>query len=229
MTRKWIWGLAALAGAMVLIATLIRQESNQAGNETSAEQAAASISPTGEGKDEPVPPSSSPDSAAMVPVTETPAPADLEFQKWLAQEAKSLNSTNVDGAKKEAQIRKVVARITPSQARQLLHTARNGAAPAGEKILATYLMVAGGLNTRNELLDFVNDEMAAAGEPHTHEEVNGVREKSLRIMAIDGLFSQAQKDPGARAALVSQIGSIQDPYIKAYAQRKLEELDRSQQ
>ena len=228
MTRKWIWGIVALAAAMVLIASLIRQEPDQNKDESDPAQASAGISPTGEGSEEPVSSSSHPDTAATGSVTESSAPADPEFQKWLAQEAVSLNNTNVDGAKKEAEIRKVVARLTPSQARQLLHTARNGAAPAGEKILATYLMVEGGLNTRQELLDFVNDEMASAGEAHTHDEVNGVREKSLRIMAIDGLFSQAQKDPGARAALVSQIGSIQDPYIKAYAQRKLEELDRSQ-
>lgn len=227
MIRKWVWGIVALAAAMVLIAALIRQESTQTEEQTHAAQATASSSSAEESPDKSLPVTSQPNSAATGSVTETAAPADPEFQKWLAQEAKSLNHHNVDGVKKEAEIRKVVAKITPSQARQLLHTARNSTAPAGEKILATYLMVEGGLTTRNELLDFVNDEMAAAGEPHTHEEVNGVREKSLRIMAIDGLFSQAQKDPGARAALVSQIGSIQDPYIKAYAQRKLEELDRS--
>lgn len=226
MTRKWIWGIVALAAAIVLIAVLIRQQPNDGTNDTSELQSIARASDTGEGPGELDRAPSQTGYVAAAPVAESLAPVDPEFQKWLAEEAKSINHTNVDGQKKEAEIRNVVAKITPSQARQLLHTARNGAAPAGEKILATYLMVEGGMNTRKELIDFVNDEMAAAGEPHSEEEINGVREKSLRIMAIDGLFSQAQKDPSSRATLVTEIGSIQDPYIKAYAQRKLEELDR---
>lgn len=226
MTRKWIWGIVALGAAIVLIAVLIRQQPNHGASDTVELQAATRTSDTAGEPGELDRSPSQTGSEAATPNADSLAPVDPDFQKWLAEEAKAINHTNVDGQKKEAEIRKVVAKITPSQARQLLHTARNGAAPAGEKILATYLMVEGGMNTRKELIDFVKDEMAAAGEPHTEDEINGVREKSLRIMAIDGLFSQAQKDPSSREALVSEIGSIQDPYIKAYAQRKLEELDR---
>jgi hypothetical protein len=229
MSRKWGLGVAAVLIAVIVVIVLQSRPSQapEQQNIPQVPQSAArepdSVTKAG------LPKSDSVTDSAVAQSTAGTAPVDPEFQKWIAEEAKSLNYHNVDGAKKEAQIREVVAKITPAQAQQLLHTARNSSAPAGEKILATYLMVEGGLNTRKELLDFVNDEVAPGGEPHSEDEVKGVREKSLRIMAIDGLFSQAQKDPGARAALAREIETIQDPYIKGYAERKLEELERSQQ
>lgn len=155
-------------------------------------------------------------------------PADPKFQQWITQEAKSLDHPNVDGERKEAEIKEVVKRLTPQQSRQLLQTASSVHAPAGEKILATYLMVQGGLNSRAELAQFISGPLNEKGPhvPHTEGEIKGVREKSLRIMAIDGLVSQVKTDPAARQALARAIAESEDPYIKGYAQEKLNELDR---
>ncbi len=157
-----------------------------------------------------------------------PQPADPAFQQWLADEAKAVDLPHVDAQAKQEQIQQIVSKLTPAQSRQLLQTASNPIAPPGEKILSTYLLVQGGFNSREELKAFIAAPLKEQGahEPHSESEINGVREKSLRIMAIDGLFSQAKNDPQAKAALAAAIASSDDPYIKAYAQRKLDELSR---
>lgn len=153
---------------------------------------------------------------------------DPVFRLWIKEEAKNLDSPKVNAEQKRQEIQKVVANLSPTQSRLLLATAKNPRAPAGEKILSTYLLVEGGHLSREELKEFIASPMAEQGhhEPHTEAELIGVREKSLRIMAIDGLFSRAQRDTNAREALAKVISDIQDPYVKAYAKEKLEQLSR---
>lgn len=151
---------------------------------------------------------------------------DPEFQKWLSTEAKELDRLHVDGDAKRAQIRSVVKKMTPQQSRQLLQTAKNPKSPAAEKILSTYLLVEGGLRTESELAELIAAPLEEPGHyaPHSEEEVKGIREKSLRIMAIDGLFSRAQKEPTAKAALARAASQATDPSVRAYAEDKLRQL-----
>lgn len=151
---------------------------------------------------------------------------DAEFQKWLSLEAKELDAVHVDGDAKRAQIRSVVKKMTPQQSRQLLQTAKNPKSPAAEKILSTYLLVEGGLRTEAELAELISAPLEEPGHyaPHSEEEVKGIREKSLRIMAIDGLFSRAQTEPTAKAALAKAASQATDPSVRAYAENKLRQL-----
>jgi hypothetical protein len=227
MSRKGLWGVAAFVAAVILVSYQIRKGSEPIGAGKPADpqtQRASSVQ-----KFESKGAKETPEIAARPQEPTAPPPADPAFQQWIANEAKSIDIPNVDGQRKEAELRKILKSLTPTQAQQLLHTARNPVAPAGEKILSTYMMVLGGPGTRGELIDFLKDDSSPRGEPHTIDEVNGVRERSLRIMAIDGLVSQAKTDRSARDLLAREIPSIQDPYVKSYAQRKLDELDRSQQ
>lgn len=153
------------------------------------------------------------------------APSDPQFQRWIQEEAKSLDSLNVNGDEKQAQIRRVVSKITPGQAAQLRQTVMHPQAKTREKILSAYILVEGGLNTREELQKAISAHLTQkGGEVHSEDEMNGVREKSLRIMMIDGLFAQAQSDIKARESLAKAIVDSEDPYIKAYAQEKYDQL-----
>jgi hypothetical protein len=147
--------------------------------------------------------SQEPEAARSTPKIEPETAADPQFHEWIKSEAKQLDNANVDSAAKRAEIRKIVAKMTPSQSRQLLRLAKDPRTPAGEKILSTYLLVEGGSKTHGELADLITSPLAEAQEyePHSVEEMKGIREKSLRIMAIDGLFSQARRAPAARNAL----------------------------
>lgn len=155
-----------------------------------------------------------------------PSPADPGFQKWLSREAKNLDLPSVDSSAKQEELRQVVRKMTPIQSRQLLLTAKNPRAPAGEKILSTYLLVESGSRGYGELSELIAAPLVDKGPhpPHSEEEMRGVRDKSLRIMGIDGLFAQAQKDPRARETLARTIPAIDDPFIRSYAEDKLRQL-----
>lgn len=153
------------------------------------------------------------------------APADPEFQRWISTQAKSLDSLSANGDTKEAEIRDAVKKITPAQAKQLRQTVMHPQSATREKILSAYLLVEGGINTREEMrLAITAPLKEKGGEVHSQGEMDGVREKSLRIMMIDGLFAQAQNDLKARETLARAIVDSEDPYIKAYAQEKYDQL-----
>lgn len=160
------------------------------------------------------------------PVAKESTPADPEFQKWLSSEAKQLDQVNPDGEAKQRELKKAVSKMTPTQSRQLLQTARNPRSPAAEKILSTFLLVESGARGHEQLAELIASPLADSGPhaPHSEEEMKGVRDKSLRIMGIDGLFAQAQHDPRARETLARAIPGIDDAFIRKYAEDKLRQL-----
>ncbi|MGE0526117.1 MAG: hypothetical protein AB7G93_05375 [Bdellovibrionales bacterium] len=153
------------------------------------------------------------------------ASPDPQFRSWIRQEAQTLNQTHLDGEHKRQEIARVVSNLTRAQARELLNAARSSTS-ASEKILSTFLLVQGGTKTLPELREFISAplESATSHQPHSSDEVKGVREKSLRIMAVDGLFSEARTNPRAREALAKVARETQDPFIRSYAEDKLKAL-----
>ncbi len=151
---------------------------------------------------------------------------DRQFQDWLRTEAKSLDAPSVNSDKKSAEIGQFVKKLTPQQAKQLLVTARDPHAPAAEKILSTYLLVQGQDRSHVELEALITSPLPESGprEAHSEAEMLSVREKTLRIMAIDGMFSRAQKDPRLYADMARLISDIEDPFIRSYARQKYERL-----
>lgn len=163
--------------------------------------------------------------AAVMGVPET-IRSEKEFQKWLSDEAREMDKAHIDGEAKQRELKKAVAKMTPTQTRQLMLTARNPKAPAGEKILSTYLLVESGVMGRAQLAELIQAPLADKGPhpPHSEGEMKGIRDKSLRIMGIDGLVAQAKQDPAAREALARAIPGIEDPFVRSYAEDKLRQL-----
>lgn len=155
---------------------------------------------------------------------ETPNDSEIEF--FVRREAQELDDVHVDQVEKRRQIREVVKKITPQQSRRLLDTVKNPKATSGEKIISTFLLVEGGLKTQKELTELITAPLVENQDyaPHSAEEMRGIREKSLRIMAVDGLFSRAKTEPGARAELARAASESADPTIRAYAQDKIRQL-----
>lgn len=161
-------------------------------------------------------------SAAAPPAT----PADPDFQKWLSEEAKEVDQPHINSEKKRKELAAVIVQLTPTQAQQLLQTAQNSSSSAGEKILSTYLLVEGGAKSRVELRQLIATPPLYSGAQETHSEgeLRSVQERSQKIMALEGLISQAEHDPAARADLAQSISTIQDSYIRSYAQKRFDEL-----
>lgn len=169
------------------------------------------------------------EASAATPAADVPAiisADDLRFQNWLAQEARKLDSPSVDSEKKQIEMRKIAQSLKPSQGRQLRKTALTTAAPAGQRILSAYLLVEGGLNTQEELRLLIQAPLENSGpvEVHSDNEVKSAQEKSLRIMAIDGLATRARTDARAREALAQAARESSDPQIRSHAQRRLQQL-----
>ena len=222
--RSMVWVLLLLVAAG-LVAIQMRREGGRPSSDGIArpsEQSGNSTNLTLPGTQ-----STTETGAAATSPGNTELPVDPEFKKWLAAEARELDSLNVDSASKESAIKTVVAKLTPQQSKQLLQTAKNPNAPAGEKILSTYLLVEAGVRSLGDLRELIVSPVPDGGPhpAHSEGELKGIREKSLRIMAVDGLVSRAKNEPEARAALARAIEDIQDPYIKAYAEDRFRQLD----
>lgn len=152
--------------------------------------------------------------------------ADREFQSWIAEEAKGLDSPSVDSEGKRREMKARASKFTASQSRQLRETALRPGVPAGQRILSAYLLVEGGGVTQEDLRQLIQAPLTHS-EPqpaHSQGEAAVAQEKALRIMAIDGLASRAKSDPGARAALAQAAQESADPYVREYAQRRLGQL-----
>jgi hypothetical protein len=151
---------------------------------------------------------------------------DPQFRQWLASEAKNLDAPHVDGRRKQNELQAIAQKLTPVQSRQLLVMARDPRASAGEKILSTYLLIEGGSLSREELAEFITSPLDDHGPhpAHSEAEMAGVRDKSLRIMALDGLFGRAETDPSVRETLAKVIADIQDPYVRGYARDRFTRL-----
>ncbi len=165
--------------------------------------------------------------SGVVTGTVIDAPAiDPEFQTWIKTEAKSVDRPTIDSDKKKTELAKIIATLTPNKAKQLLQTARNVSSTAGERILSTYLLVEAGSLALGEIKELITSPVVDHGpaKAHSEAEMMRVQERSLRIMAIDGLASRAKQDPNSRDTLARSIPGIQDSYIRDYAQKRLAEV-----
>lgn len=170
-----------------------------------------------------------PNSNASPSVNSDVPVSDVQFQQWVREQAKEMESPVASGRDKEQALHQAVTKVTPSQAKQLRITVSQSQALPRERILSAYLLVEGGAATRSELKEAITAPLAEQGphEVHSDEEVKAAREKSLRIMMIDGLFAQAKTDPEARGTLARVISDSVDPYIKTYAQEKFDQLPKN--
>lgn len=222
MPRKMLWGLLMVA-VLIAIVALLNNSKHLMPKLAPTEQAVVDKS-----KVDARAPQSKPDSTTTPDSAEASPKSDREFQQWVRQEAQTMENPNGVGADKDAQIRKVISKITPVQAKHLQRILATPHSLPREKILSAYLLVEGGLKTREALKESIAAPLhEKGGESHSEDELKGIREKSLRIMMIDGLFAQAKTDANARTTLVRAIADSEDPYIKAYGQQRLKQLEPS--
>ncbi len=218
-------GLFAVAILVVAAALAIwlRQKEFSKSFEPMANAPAASIDRAKTQFDEKTPPVKT---AGETSAASQAPPPDPEFQKWIRQEAKELDKAHINGEAKQVELRKAVAKMTSEQTRQLMLTARNPRSAAGEKILSTYLLVESGSRGRGALAELIQAPLNDKGPhpAHSEEEMKGIRDKSLRLMGIDGLVAQAKLDPSAKEVLARAIPGIEDPFVRAYAEDKLRQL-----
>lgn len=145
----------------------------------------------------------------------------VELRGWLRDEARAVNRTGVDENARLREIQNKLRKFTPTEwgevARQILDTE----GPANERVLSAFMMGLGGFFDL-AAVERVLDEKLPEGpaRPHSEEEVRLMRERSLRLMVIDGLISEAKKDPSKRDLLAQAIRRIDDPYLRDLANQR---------
>ncbi|MBX3020894.1 MAG: hypothetical protein KF799_04395 [Bdellovibrionales bacterium] len=212
---KILLAIVVLVAAAILVARQMRPSTNIY-SEPNSESRAAVIG---------LPPHSetAPRQEADPELSKAP-PAGQAFQAWLTEEARQMDLPHSDSTRKEREMTTIATKMNAPQRRALLKTAQDAKAPAGEKILAAYLLVQTGAAGTEELKELITSPVAVGGEAHSLAEMESMRDKTLRIMALDGLSSRARGDDKARAALAKTISEIQDPYIKSYAESQLSQI-----
>lgn len=145
---------------------------------------------------------------------------------WMAREAGQLDLPSVDGERKAKEMAVVASRLTRSQSRRLLTTARDPQSPASQRILSTYLLVQAGPRALAELRELIVSPIVATGPAHSEDESRAMREKTLRLMAADGWLARSEADPEARRVLGDTIDEIQDPYVRRYVRDRFRQKSR---
>lgn len=149
------------------------------------------------------------------------SPGDVqELRHWLSQEARGVG-LQVDEAAHRRAIQQRVRTLTPAEWREVTRLILSPDENANERIVAAFMLGMGGLSAP-DVLERVLDERLPEGpqRPHSEDEVRAMRERSLRLMVIDGLIAEAKADPGKRAALAQAIRRIDDPYLRDLAKRR---------
>lgn len=226
------WRLVASVSGLVLAAVLVAyqmrkvEDARHARAERSAhiERMPAERGAAHDGPDESITgrprENLSAEASRSLPLTTTP------FRAWVAEEARGMDYPSADPERKARDVNARAARLTAEERQELLRTANDAQASAGEKVLSTFLLVQAGARAHAELRALIAQPVAPTGEPHSEQELASMRDKTLRIMAIDGLAETAKRDPRAREALTKVVGEISDKQLKTYARERVEQLSR---
>ncbi len=154
------------------------------------------------------------------------ARALAEFKKWLEDEAVEVNRPKVDVEQAQQKMQAAVQALTPERSRVLLETIRSSTASAGAKILSVYLLIEGGERTLPEMTELLLSPVPTHGASvaHSATEVRNTQERSMRVMAIEGLATRAKTDLRARAALEKIAQTAPDSALRTLAEQRLRDI-----
>ncbi|OFZ31494.1 MAG: hypothetical protein A2622_02605 [Bdellovibrionales bacterium RIFCSPHIGHO2_01_FULL_40_29] len=159
--------------------------------------------------------------------TQTPPPtATAEFKKWFSAEAEKIDRTNENFMDRERELRQHAAHFTTSQIDHLKSTALSETASGNERIMASYFLTIGGLNSLAALIDVAQAPYSITNPQPAHSlgETTLMQEKAIRMMAIDELFAKYEIDAITKKQLTEALIKIPDQALKQHALKRLEEL-----
>ena len=151
-----------------------------------------------------------------------------KFQAWFDNEADNVDRIGDDSLHAERRLKKVAAQLNRTSINYLLSTATNPSAAANQQVMAVYLLTLSGSQALHELADIASSPLpeGEVTQPDSLTETSQMQSKALRVMAIDSLAEQAKRDVAALNQLKKAIATISDPYLRAYARKKLANLKR---
>ena len=150
----------------------------------------------------------------------------LEIEPWIHSEALKMDVKSYDSAFEESILREKAFKLTPEEVQVLKKTALDVSKTANERIFSTYLLSLSSSQALSAIQEIASSDLSKAGpqEPHSLDETQSMHEKAIKRMMIDELFKRAMQDSSLIPMLARTIDTIQVPEIKAYAQKRFQEL-----
>ncbi len=147
------------------------------------------------------------------------------FKSWFQTEARLVDSASVDLRAKEQELETVTKKLSPKEVSYLKKTTLNTSSPQVERILSTYLLTRGGEMSQQALIDIASRPLHLdPAEPHSLKEIENNRERAIDQMMIDSIAESSLAVSERLRILQEIMQKKEDPTVKNYAQRKIEEL-----
>lgn len=153
------------------------------------------------------------------------ADKDLEpVVKWVKEESKAVDSTNVNMKERENYITEKVRSFSARQLAQLQKISQDSSAPMSERILSTY-MLGKNQSSRQNLIDLASRENTIKIDgAHSESEIKHNQEQAVNVMAIDAIANRKDSIENRLKDLQAVIAKSNSPFIQNYAQKKIEQL-----
>lgn len=149
-----------------------------------------------------------------------------EIEQWVHFEALKMDVKSYDSAFEESILRERAFKLTLEEIQVLKEIALDAASSANERIFSTYLLSLSSSRALTAIQEIASSKLSKPGpqEPHSLDETQSMHEKAIKRMMIDELFKRAMQDTSLIPMLARTIEVIQVPEIKAYAQKRFQEL-----
>lgn len=147
-----------------------------------------------------------------------------EFLAWFTAEAKGVSDLKVDEVQREQRIQQQVRTLTSNDWSEVARRLMDQGLPMNDRLLSGFLLGRGAFD-HLDLVDEVLEKPLPSGNPppHSIEESEMMREKSLRLMIIEEMIQAAKKDRSKLASLEQAIRKIEDAHLRSLAERRMKE------
>lgn len=167
------------------------------------------------------------DSDTSSPESEkTPEVLSAELRAWLRDEASKMDQKEYDTLTTDNELQARAQKFGVDEISVLKETALDSNAQANERILSTYILSLASGTAFEALGDVAKSQLSKLGlhPAHSLDETQSMHEKAVKRMALDELFRRAQAEPKLRPTLYRYIQNIAVPELKAYGERRYQEL-----
>gem|GEM_PF-6747342 len=185
-----------------------------------AKNAASSSPALSSAKDDKDPTDNQTEKAAQTP--STPSLKEEDLHHWMQENAPSMDSFSLEDQRK---LDAFVQSLGPDNMEQLRQMALSLKLASAQRILSVFLLGQSSFGEK-ALQDFLTQEVPLKrnAPAHSVEETANGREKALRAMALEEWLKKAPSQEEAKKRLAALIPTLKDPWLKDFAQRKLQSL-----
>ena len=145
-----------------------------------------------------------------------------KVMSWLEERGANMSSFSKSDS---IELDQKISNLEPEDLAELKSIALDTKRAANIRLLSLYMLgkASQGVTAINDFLQ-ANIPIHPQAPAHSVEELENNREKSLRVMAFEQKVEAAKKSAKAKKELAELISTIQDVWLRSYAERRFAEL-----